>query len=49
MFDNALPKARRTFAFGDISVAIRLVDDDPGAVQVWVVSCVRVWWVGARV
>lgn len=34
MFDNALPKTRRSFRFGDISVAVRLVDDDPGAVQV---------------
>lgn len=34
MFDNHLPKARRVFRFGDISVAVRLVDDDPGAVQV---------------
>ncbi|CAM9464339.1 unnamed protein product [Ectocarpus sp. 12 AP-2014] len=33
MFDNALPKTRRSFQFGDISVAVRLVDDDPGAVQ----------------
>ncbi|CAM9753759.1 unnamed protein product [Ectocarpus fasciculatus] len=33
MFDNALPKTRRLFRFGDISVAVRLVDDDPGAVQ----------------
>ncbi|CBJ33517.1 conserved unknown protein [Ectocarpus siliculosus] len=33
MFDNALPKTRRSFRFGDISVAVRLVDDDPGAVQ----------------
>lgn len=34
MFDNALPKTRRSFRFGDISVAVWLVDDDPGAVQV---------------
>lgn len=34
MFDNALPKTRRSFRFGDISVDVRLVDDDPGAVQV---------------
>eukprot|EP00903_Cladosiphon_okamuranus_P006055 g5970.t1 len=33
MFDNALPKTRRSFCFGDVSVAVRLVDDDPGAVQ----------------
>ncbi|CAN0173881.1 unnamed protein product [Ectocarpus sp. 4 AP-2014] len=33
MFDNALPKTRRSFRFGDISVAVRVVDDDPGAVQ----------------
>lgn len=37
MFDNALPKTRRLFRFGDVSVAVRLVDDDPGAVQVCVV------------
>lgn len=37
MFDNALPKTRRSFRFGDISVAVRLVDDDPGAVQVCMV------------
>lgn len=36
MFDNALPKTRRLFRFGDVSVAVRLVDDDPGAVQVCV-------------
>eukprot|EP00752_Nemacystus_decipiens_P007599 g6790.t1 len=33
MFDNALPKTRRTFRFGRVSVAVQLVDDDPGAVQ----------------
>ncbi|CAM9313482.1 unnamed protein product, partial [Pylaiella littoralis] len=33
MFDNALAKTRRSFHFGDISVDVRLVDDDPGAVQ----------------
>lgn len=38
MFDNALPKTKRSFRFGDISVAVRLVDDDPGAVQVRVVG-----------
>lgn len=34
MFDSALPKTRRCFRFGDVSAAVRLVDDDPGAVQV---------------
>lgn len=34
MFDGALPKTRRSFRFGDVSAAVRLVDDDPGAVQV---------------
>lgn len=34
MFDSALPKTRRSFRFGDVSAAVRLVDDDPGAVQV---------------
>ncbi|CAM9239652.1 unnamed protein product, partial [Ascophyllum nodosum] len=33
MFDGALPKARRLFCFSDISVPVRLVDANPGAVQ----------------
>lgn len=38
MFDSALPKAKRLFSFGGITISVRLVDDDPGAVQV---SCFK--------
>lgn len=35
MFDSAHAKTRRLFRFDrDITVPVRLVDDDPGAVQV---------------
>ncbi|CAM9991141.1 unnamed protein product, partial [Choristocarpus tenellus] len=33
MFDNALPKVCREFRFGDITVAVYVVDDEAGAVQ----------------
>lgn len=39
MFDGALQKARHVFCFGDISVPVRLVDADPGAVQVETQLC----------